>query len=100
MNNDIILEICIAGLNCRAGYATVYTCNQNIYKVALKCKSFTDLRQYIKRRCMHAYRFSERKRVVLLDSLCLGRGLEKGHSSTRGFNNNVVIGLILKCGKS
>ena len=22
MNNDIILEICIAGLNCRAGYAT------------------------------------------------------------------------------
>ena len=24
MNNDIILEICIAGLNCRAGYATAF----------------------------------------------------------------------------
>ena len=24
MNNDIILEICIAGLNCRAGYATAH----------------------------------------------------------------------------
>ena len=25
MNNGIILEICIAGLNCRAGYATEYS---------------------------------------------------------------------------
>ena len=25
MNNDNNLEFCIAGVNCRAGYATVYT---------------------------------------------------------------------------
>ena len=25
MNNDNNLEFCIAGLNCRAGYATVYS---------------------------------------------------------------------------
>ena len=35
MNNDIILEICIAGLNCRAGYATEYKCRQHVHREIL-----------------------------------------------------------------